>query len=175
MIRPKFIWKLHNHLGTVYMYIGQEISDYIEFSNVTECRLCKLVWLMSWLIMMSPNVMKLWSPKIERFYSKIHIKNFQFNMVTFHDIWWYLMIFCDKTMSCIMICNDISWIVMTCHQPIQRGVLVTLFMDAIIKGSINIIQVLWSARILTTFPSCLMDKDFCLSLVTVRFLLTICL
>ena len=42
-------------------------------------------------------------------------------MVIFGNIWWHLMIFHDKSMSFIMIYHDKSWIVMTCHQPIQGG------------------------------------------------------
>ncbi len=43
------------------------------------------------------------------------------HVVIFGNIWWHLMIFHDKTRLFIMICHDISWIVMTCPQPIQRG------------------------------------------------------
>ncbi len=42
-------------------------------------------------------------------------------MVIFGNIWWHFTIFRDKTMSFIMICHDISRIVMTCRQLIQRG------------------------------------------------------
>ncbi len=64
------------------------------------------------------------SPKI--------MKNVSFNMMIFHDIWWFFVTFDDywwffmtKTGDLswliIMINHDISWWIMTNHHPIGRG------------------------------------------------------
>ena len=49
---------------------------------------------------------------------------YQFNMVTFCDKWWYLVMFDDIwwffiTKPCIVIYHDLSWNVMIFYQPIQ--------------------------------------------------------
>ena len=61
---------------------------------------------------------------------KMSWKIFQFNMVTFHDIWWYLVTFHDiyvdfswQNMSFIMICHDRSWQIIKWLHLIQKGTL----------------------------------------------------
>ncbi len=56
---------------------------------------------------MSPRTMKMRSPKIT--------KNFSFNMMTFHDIWWFWVTFDDYWWFFMTKSGDLSWLIMIHH------------------------------------------------------------
>ncbi len=77
-------------------------------------------------------VMKMRSPKITKnvsfnmmtfgdfWWLLVIIDYFSWHLVIFGDFWWSLMIFHDKNWRFIMINHDTSWFIMTNHHPIGR-------------------------------------------------------
>ena len=72
-------------------------SKIIEGHETSETISCK----------MSPTIMKIVSPKI--------IKNVSFNMIIFHDIWWFFVTFDDYWRFSMIISRDLSWFIVIYH------------------------------------------------------------
>ena len=72
-------------------------SKIIEGHETSETISCK----------MSPKIMKVISPKI--------IKNVSFNMIIFHDIWWFFVTFDDYWRFFMMKSGDLSWFIVIYH------------------------------------------------------------